>query len=72
MGANECGVVCGNEAVWTRESSKCDLSTPRLLGMDIVRLALERGATAKKAMEVAIHFIEKYGQGGGCAEGDPS
>lgn len=34
MGANEAGVVCGNEAVWTVEDAD---GPPALLGMDLVR-----------------------------------
>lgn len=34
MGANDAGVVIGNEAVWTREP---DDGPPALLGMDLVR-----------------------------------
>ena len=64
MGANECGVVIGNEAVWTVEPYK----TTGLLGMDLVRLALERGETALSAMRVITSLLEQYGQGGNCAE----
>ena len=32
MGANEWGLCAGNEAVWTREESKCDDGRNRLLG----------------------------------------
>ncbi|KAL7472967.1 hypothetical protein ACHAXS_013368 [Conticribra weissflogii] len=38
--------------------------------MDILRLALERGTSAKHAVEVCIHFIESYGQGGPCCNED--
>jgi len=68
MGANECGVVIGNEAVYTHEP----LRNKGLLGMDLLRLGLERGKTADEALEVIIGLLEEYGQGGGCAYNDPS
>ena len=68
MGANEHGVVIGNEAVYTHEP----LRSVGLLGMDLLRLGLERGNTASDAMEKMIHLLEKFGQGGGCAYNDPS
>jgi secernin len=64
MGANECGVVIGNEAVWTVEPYKSN----GLLGMDLLRLALERGETALSALNVITALLEQYGQGGNCAE----
>ncbi len=67
MGANECGVVIGNEAVWTRLPP----GPPALLGMDLVRLGLERGATARDALDVIASLLEEFGQGGPCAENDP-
>ena len=70
-GTNECGVVIGNEAVWTKVEDE-NLSTERLLGMDLVRLGLERGSTSKEAMEVVTNLLETHGQGGPCAENDPS
>ncbi|MHA1489199.1 MAG: C69 family dipeptidase [Promethearchaeota archaeon] len=60
MGVNEYDVVIGNEAVATKEP----LSETGLLGMDILRLGLERGKTAKEALEVMIDLLEKHGQGG--------
>jgi secernin len=69
MGANEMGVVCGNEAVWTRATDE-PLETKRLLGMDLVRLGLERGGTAYDAMKVITQLLEEFGQGGPCAEND--
>ncbi len=64
MGANECGVVIGNEAVWTTEPYQ----STGLLGMDLVRLGLERGETAFAALQIIIHLLEQYGQGGNCAD----
>jgi len=68
MGANAQGVVIGNEAVWSRVQP----GPPALLGMDLVRLGLERGDTALHALNVIIELLEEYGQGGACAESDPS
>ncbi|MBC7315781.1 MAG: C69 family dipeptidase, partial [Chloroflexi bacterium] len=62
MGANEKGVVIGNEAVFTREPH----APTGLLGMDLMRLALERAATADEALRVITDLIAQYGQGGAC------
>ncbi|MBG0771886.1 MAG: C69 family dipeptidase [Anaerolineaceae bacterium] len=61
MGANEHGVVIGNEAVFTKVPYDKE---PGLIGMDFLRLALERAATADEALDVMIELLEKYGQGG--------
>ena len=64
MGINEKGVVIGNEAVFTKSRTKKPES---LLGMDMLRLALERGNSANDSLEIIISLLEKYGQGGNCA-----
>ncbi|NXC16412.1 SCRN1 protein, partial [Corythaeola cristata] len=61
MGANEHGVCVANEAIVTREPAS---ESEALLGMDLVRLGLERGATAKEALDVIVALLEEHGQGG--------
>ena len=63
QGMNEFGVAIGNEAVWSKEGYRWG---DGLLGMDLVRLGLERGKTAYAAMHVIIALLEKYGQSGDC------
>ncbi|PNI19400.1 SCRN2 isoform 9 [Pan troglodytes] len=65
MGANEHGVCIGNEAVWTKEPVG---EGEALLGMDLLRLALERSSSAQEALHVITGLLEHYGQGGGCLE----
>lgn len=61
MGANEHGVVIGNEGLYSRRASPQE---PALLGMDLIRLGLERGATATEALEVITTLLARHGQGG--------
>ena len=59
-GVNEYGVVIGNESVATKEP----LNDTGLLGMDLLRLGLERSQTAKEALNVITDLLKKHGQGG--------
>lgn len=63
MGINEFNVVIGNEAVFTKSKNK---KIQSLIGMDFVRLALERSSNAQAAVQVIIKLLELYGQGGNC------
>ena len=63
MGANEHGVVIGNEALHARVPAQRKRA---LTGMDLVRLGLERGATAADALAVIVALLERHGQGGDC------
>ncbi|WP_170123844.1 C69 family dipeptidase [Sinimarinibacterium flocculans] len=60
MGLNAAGVAIGNEAIF----SKCATMEPGLLGMDLVRLGLERAATAAQAVDVMTALLARHGQGG--------
>ena len=59
MGYNEKGVVIGNEAEGSRMEPE---SEDGILGMDLLRLGLERGATAQEAICVITGLLTKYGQ----------
>lgn len=65
MGINQYGLVIGNEAVFSKVPANKE---PALLGMDLLRLGLERAHTAVQAVEVIVELLEEYGQGGNCVQ----
>ncbi len=59
MGLNAAGVAIGNEALFTRDLAadaererRGETVHPGILGMELVRIALERGTTAAEAVAV--------------------
>lgn len=60
-GINEWGLAIGNEQTSGRE-----IPEPKwgLIGMDILRLTLERCKTAREAIDCIAGLLEKYGTGG--------
>lgn len=69
MGANERGVVIGNEGLHSRTPPP---RAPALTGMDLVRLGLERAGSAAEAVEVMTDLLAVHGQGGNCGYLAPS
>ena len=61
-GLNEHGVAIGNEKIWTVD--RPSIEPPALLGMDLVRLGLERSRSADEAFAVITGLLERHGQGG--------
>ncbi len=63
MGVNEHQVAIGNEAVFTKIPY---IKESGLIGMDLLRLGLERARTAHEALHVMTDLLAEYGQGGNC------
>lgn len=61
-GVNEAGVAAGNETIYTTLDPRD--AEPALIGMDLVRLALERAKSASEAVVVITDLLDRYGQGG--------
>lgn len=71
FGVNSQGVAIGNEAIFTRDLAQAarrhrngEQVEPGILGMELLRLGLERAETARGAVEVMTGLIERYGQWG--------
>jgi secernin len=61
-GVNEHRVAIGNEMVNTRDDPRS--AAPALIGMDLVRLGLERASSADEAVAVMTDLLDRHGQGG--------
>jgi secernin len=71
IGVNVHGVAIGNEALFTRDVAataaadrRGEQVQPGILGMELLRLGLERGATATEAVAVITDLVERHGQYG--------
>lgn len=69
MGVNDQGVAIGNEAVYSRLIER---EGEALLGMDLLRLGLERGGSAEEALHVITSLLEAHGQAGPAGYRDKS
>ncbi len=59
MGYNEKGLIIANEAEFSRMDAD---SEDGILGMDMLRLALERADCARGAIDIITELLQKYGQ----------
>jgi secernin len=64
-------VAIGNEAIFTKTFADAVAASKAgeppelgLLGMDLLRLGLERGKTAREALDAITSLVERYGQWG--------
>ena len=64
IGFNEHGVAIGNEAVFTTLQE--DEKSEGAVVTDMLRIGLERGKTAREAVEAIAAVLEQFGQGGNC------
>jgi len=63
MGANAHGLVIGNEAIFAKTEASL---TSGIIGMDYLRLALERARDVDEAILVITMLLREHGQGGNC------
>jgi secernin len=61
-GVNQHGVAIGNEKVWTVDDASA--APAALIGMDLVRLGLERASSADDALTIITGLLDEHGQGG--------
>jgi len=59
MGFNEKGLIIGNEAQGSKNAYEEDTG---ILGLDLLRLALERAKDCREGITVITSLLEKYGQ----------
>lgn len=78
QGLNEWGVAIGNEALFTRDWAAAvhaaEQGSPPatgILGMELVRLGLERGRSAEEALRSICALVEEHGQWGSGVPGRP-
>jgi secernin len=71
IGVNAHGVAIGNEALFTRDVAAAAAEdragrpvAPGILGMELLRLGLERGASAAEAVSAMTGLVERHGQYG--------
>jgi secernin len=62
LGCNEHGVAVGNEAAFSKERHDGDGTCC----LDLLRIAVERGETARQAAEIVGQHVAAFGQGGNC------
>jgi secernin len=62
LGCNEHGVAVGNEAAFSNQKAEADGTCC----LDLCRLPVERGETARQAVEAVGQVVEAFGQGGNC------
>ena len=63
IGANDQGLAIGNEAVFSGIEASLE---PGIIGMDYLRLALERARDVDEAIHVITRLLAQYGQSGNC------
>lgn len=69
MGVNDHGVAIGNAGIAQQAAVE---PSDGLLGVDLVRLALERAYDAEEAIAVISEMLEEFGQGGAAGFRDKS
>ncbi len=62
LGCSEHGVAVGNEAAFSNQKAEADGTCC----LDLCRLPVERGETARQAVEAVGQVVEAFGQGGNC------
>lgn len=77
LGVNEHNVAIGNEAIFTKPwkvaldaVERDDPPEKGILGMEYVRLGLERATTSEGAVDVISELLEEYGQFGSAVAGE--